>query len=81
MTKQRPTDTLRDGALKATIWRRQTDDGAFYSVNLTRTYTDADGAYQHSDSFSGAELLRIARLASRAYDRVIALRHDERDPS
>ena len=78
MTKQRPTDTLRDGALKATIWRRETEDGAFYSVNLTRTYTDSGGAFKDSASFSGADVLRIARLATKAYDRISALRQEER---
>jgi len=31
-------------------------------------------SYHDSDSFSGSELLRIARLAERAYDRIGELR-------
>ena len=73
-----PTETLRDGSLKATIWKNEGEKGAFFSVNLTRTYKDDAGNYHDSDSFSGTELLRIAHLASRAYDRVSELRQQER---
>ena len=41
-------------------------------------YKDDAGNYHDSDSFSGTELLRIAHLASRAYDRVSGLRQQER---
>ena len=73
----KPTDTLRDGNLKATIWRNESEKGAFFSVNLTRSYKDDAGNYHDSDSFSGTELLRIAHLAGKAYDRISALRQDE----
>ena len=73
-----PEDTLRDGNLKATIWKNAGEKGAFFSVNLTRSYKDDAGNYHDSDSFSGAELLRIAHLAGRAYDRVSELRQQER---
>ena len=73
-----PTETLRDGSLKATIWKNEGEKGAFFSVNLTRTYKDDAGSYHDSDSFSGTELLRIAHLATRAYDLVLELRQQER---
>lgn len=70
----KPTKTLRDGQLKATIWKNFGEKGSFYTVNLTRTFKDEGGKYQDSDSFSGNELLRIARLATRSYDLVAELR-------
>ena len=70
----KPTETLRDGSLKATIWRNETDKGAFFRVNFSRGYRDDAGNWQDSDSFSGSELLRLARLASKAYDRTNELR-------
>lgn len=76
-----PTDTLRDGSLKATIWKNEGEKGAFFSVNLSRTYKDDAGNYHDSDSFSGSELLRIAHLASRAYDRISDLRQAEANGS
>jgi hypothetical protein len=41
--KQRPAATLRYGRLKATIWRQESDKGPWYSVVLTRSYTDQGG--------------------------------------
>ena len=76
-----PTETLRDGSLKATIWKNEGEKGAFFSVNLSRTYKDEAGNYHDSDSFSGSELLRIAHLASRAYDQVSELRQAEANGS
>ena len=33
----KPTETLRDGSLKATIWRNETDKGAFFRVNFSQS--------------------------------------------
>ena len=74
----KPIDTLRDGSLKATIWSNFGEKGTFYTVNLTRTYKDDADKYHDSDSFSGSELLRIAHLATRAYDRVSELRQADK---
>ena len=66
-----PYATLRDGALKATIWPNTNSEGRIrYSVNFTRSYTDADGKWHDSASFGRNELLRLARLANRAYDTI-----------
>lgn len=74
-----PTDTLRDGNIKATIWANFGEKGTFYTVTFTRTYKDEGDNYQDSDSFSGTQLLRVAHLASRAYDRLSELRAADRE--
>lgn len=74
----KPTATLRDGSLKATIWHQKTDQGGFYRVTFVRGYRDDDGMWHDSDSFSGAELLRLAHLATRAYDETRGLRVEDR---
>lgn len=71
-----PIETIRDGNLKATVWENDGEKGPFYSVNLSRTYTDEAGNYHDSDSFTGAELLRISRLAAEAYGTVSQLRNE-----
>ncbi|MAW61969.1 MAG: hypothetical protein CMJ94_14225 [Planctomycetes bacterium] len=65
-----PIDTLRDGSIRAAIWKNEGEKGPFFSVTLTRTFQDEAGNYQDSTSFSGTQLLRVSRLAGRAYDRV-----------
>lgn len=77
-TKQRPVETLRDGALKAAIWRNESENGAFFAVTFSRTYKDAAGELKDTDSFSGSQLLRLARLADKAYDRTSKLVRAER---
>lgn len=76
--KNKPVETIRDGALSAAIWKNESDQGVFYTVQLRRAYQDKNGNYQDSDSFSGHELLRIAYLASKAHERILALGNGKR---
>ena len=78
MTNQKPAVTFTDGNLQATAWKRTSDKGTFYQVTLNRRYRDDDG-WHDSSSYSGSELLRIARLAERAYDYTLELRRQDRD--
>lgn len=73
-TNNQPVETLRDGSLKASIWGNRNENGVFYSVELVRSYTDEAGNWHDSRSLSNGELLRAARLLTRAYDRVLQLR-------
>ena len=67
-TENRPAHTLRDGALKATLWKNEGSKGPFYSVQFSRTFRREDGSYGDSDSFTGADLLKLANLARKAYE-------------
>ena len=69
---------FRDGAIKATIWRNEGDKGPFYSVEFGRTYTDAEDNYKDTSSFSGADLLKVSRLAVKAYDKIGELRAEDK---
>ena len=72
-SKTRPIQTLRDGKLKAVIWKNPSEKGHFYSVDLIRSYQDGE-IWKDTHSFSGTELLRVSRLAQKAYDRIAELR-------
>lgn len=72
-TKTRPVETLRDGAIKAALWRNESENGAFFTVTFARTFKDAEGNLKDADGFSGTQLLRLARLAGKAYDRTSKL--------
>ena len=71
----KPADTLRDGLIKAVIWENAKQDTGeiFHSIDLTRSYKK-DGQWKETNSFSGAELLRVANLSQRAYNRIQELR-------
>lgn len=83
-TTKMPVDTIRDGSLKATIWKNPpkggTEKGPVYSVQITRTWRDEQGNYHDSGRFSRSELIRVARLANKAYDRELELRASEPKP-
>ena len=79
MANNKPTATLRDGRIKATIWKQNSDKGDFFRVTFSRSYKDEAGNWHDSDSFSGTELLRLAHLATKAFDQTNDLRQSSRD--
>lgn len=77
-TKQRPVETIRDGAIKAAIWRNESENGVFHGVTFSRTFKNGGGDLQDTNSYSGTQLLRLARLAGKAYDRAAKLTKEAR---
>lgn len=74
-TKNKPIRTLRDGQIKAVIWKNQSEDGgAFYSVEFVRSYRDSQDNWHDTSSFSNGQLLKVAHLATKAYDAIAALK-------
>lgn len=71
-----PADVLRDGNIKATIWKNERENGPSYNTTFARTWQDESGAYRDSHSFSGTELLRVSELARGAYARTHELRQE-----
>jgi hypothetical protein len=68
----KPLATVRDGAIKATIWTNPTDKGGVrYSVEISRSYTDAQGKWHDTHYFGRNELLRVAQIATKAYDEIL----------
>lgn len=74
---ERPADTIRDGSLKASIWRNEGERGAYYATEFARTYKDDEGNLRDSHSFIGGDLLKLSELARKAYDRTAELRREE----
>ncbi len=74
MEKNKPADVIRDGNLKATIWANQGENGLYFTSQLAKTFTDRQGAVRDTSSFNSGELLRVAELSRRAYNRSGELR-------
>ncbi len=66
----RPIDTLWDGSIKVAIFKNQRQNGVSFSAEAGRIYTDSHGQTQEAKSFSGRELLSVAKLSEKAYDRI-----------
>lgn len=75
--KNKPAATLRDGALKVTIWANFGEKGTFYSVEPSRTYKQGE-TYKDSHSLSGTEPIQMARLLHLAYTRIGELIQQDR---
>lgn len=65
-TSKRPIEVIRDGAIKASIWENEGENGRYLTATFSRTYTK-DGKMQDSDTFTGRDLLVIAEVARQAY--------------
>ncbi|MGB0497541.1 MAG: hypothetical protein ACPGID_04320 [Rubricella sp.] len=57
-----PAHKIRLGLITATIW----DNDGFHSVDLQRSYRDANGEWKNTTSFAQADLLNVAKCAERA---------------
>lgn len=79
-TPNRPAIKFTDGTLSATIWKHTDKNGrTYYPVNLTRRYKDDQGNWKDTDRYLGDELLRMARLAEKAYDYALELQKQDRE--
>ena len=74
-----PIDTLRDGALKASIWRNEGENGPFFTTKLGKTYEDRNGKLKDSQSFSNGDLIKLSELTRRAYVRTSELYREVRN--
>jgi len=72
-TKQAPVAKVRCYPVQAAIWKNETAKGTFHTVTFSRTYKKENGEYGDTDSFSGAQLLQLAHVAQKAYDKAEAL--------
>lgn len=73
-TNSKPAATIRDGAIKATIWPSTAENGPDFSTKLTRTWVDDQGNFHDSDRLSGTDLLKASRILAKAYDREVELK-------
>lgn len=77
----RPADTLRDGKIKITIWRREYEkDGqtrAFYVAEPSCLY-EKNGSLKDGHSFNKQQMLALSVLAKDAYERIGKLEADDK---
>ena len=72
--KNKPVENIRDGGLTVAIWANESEHGTRYSVDLTRSYKDAEDKWQTTNSLSNGEILRGSRLLTLAYDRILQIK-------
>lgn len=65
-TKTKPVHEVRLGAIKAAVWRNETENGVRFNVTFCRLYKDGD-QWQTTDSFGRDDLLQVAKVADQAH--------------
>lgn len=77
-----PAAVVRCGRLSAAVFRRmaKAKDGeafATFQVSLRRSYQDADGKWQHTQTLREEDLLPSAFALTRCFELILAERGDE----
>ncbi len=77
MANQRPTATVRIGAVKAAIWENQAGERTRYNVTFSKRYRDAEGQWKTTHSFGRKDLLVLAKVADQSHSRIVELEQGE----
>ena len=65
---RKPIHEIRLGAIKASVWQNDTENGVRYNVTFGRLYKDNGGDWKVSDSFGRDDLLLLAKMADLAHN-------------
>ena len=77
-TKTKPTQEVRLGAIKAAIWRNDTEAGVRYNATFTRLYKDGE-SWKSTESFGRDDLLTLAKVADHTHSWICAQTHENED--
>lgn len=74
--KPHPVQEVRIGAVKAAIWRNETDTGVRYNATFGRIYRDGD-QWRTTESFGRDDLLLLAKVADNAHTWICSQAQEE----
>lgn len=81
MTKQKPIKEFRIGGIQIAIWKNESEKNGGtvvqHSIRIQKRFRDDDGEYRDTNNYFPEELLKLALVATKAYE-YIALK--ERNP-
>ena len=78
MANQKPTHTVRIGAVKAAIWENRKDGGRTRcNVTFSKRYRDAEGQWKTTHSFGRNDLLVLAKVADQAHSQILVLEAEQ----
>ena len=71
MANNKPIQTIRFGAMRASIWENKTKNGVRHKVTLSRLYKDGE-QWKTTDSYGRDDLLTLAKALNRAHTWIFA---------
>ena len=78
MPKDKPIHEVRLGAIKATIWRNDTESGVRYNTTFSRLYRDGE-EWKSTDSFGRDDLLVLSKVADQTHSWIFEQNQEERE--
>ncbi|BFU94372.1 MAG: conserved protein of unknown function [Nitrospira sp.] len=63
---KKPTQTLRCGNIKATIWENTSEKGPFFATTFSRPFKDQSGEWRNGTSFGLNDLEALLTVAHEA---------------
>ena len=76
--KEKPVHEVRFGAIKAAVWKNDTQNGVRYNTTFSRLYKDGE-EWSNTDSFGRDDLLVVAKAADQAHSWIHAQSQDKKD--
>lgn len=73
--KQKPVHEVRLGAVKAAVWKNQTNNGVRFNATFTKLYKDGD-QWKNTDSYGRDDLLLLAKVADQTHSWMCGQGHD-----
>ena len=64
---KKPVHEVRLGKIRAAIWRNGEKGKSWFSVSLSKIYTDADGKWKDTTSFHRDDLPLLCKVADLAH--------------
>ena len=66
VAESRPVEEIRLGAIKAAVWRNDTDSGVRHNVTFERIYRDGE-EWRSTGSFGKDDMLVLANVADQSH--------------
>ena len=73
----KPVEVFRIRALRAAIWKNETEQGPCYHVTFSRAYKNGDGQWKSTSRFHRDDLLVVAKLADQAHTFICGYRSEQ----
>jgi hypothetical protein len=67
---EKPVHKIRAGAIEVAVWRREGENGAFYSVSMNRSYKQGE-EWKQADSYGVDDCLLLSKLLDQAHSWMI----------
>jgi len=64
----KPEKTIRAGAIEASIWLNEAENGQFKTISLSRSYKDKEGNWKNSGILRQNDIPKAMLVLNKAYE-------------